>query len=68
MRGTIYKTCSERCGCVPKDVIHKIRRLAGFSLGWGQGQEGGGGPSLPTSNVCHWVKSYFGDKVLKDRL
>lgn len=60
VRGAINKTYSERYGCVPKDVIHKIRRLPGFSP-WR-----GGGHSLPTSNVWHWVKGYFGDKVLKD--
>lgn len=63
VRGAIDKTYSERYGCVPKDVIHKIRRLDGFSPWRGVGVSG---RSLPTSNVRYWVKGYFGDKVLKD--
>lgn len=53
------KTQSNRCDCVPKDIIDKIRSLAGFLLG---------GPQFADSKVQHIVKNYLGDKVVKDSL
>jgi hypothetical protein len=63
VRGAIDKTYSERCGCVPKDVIHKIRRLAGFSLG-GRGV----GTVCPPLMYGIGLRVILEIKVLKDRL